>query len=310
MPRVSAGPSWDVLGLGENSVDIVHLLPGYPQPHGPLAKMRIREREICVGGQMVTALSTCAALGLRAKYVGAIGADEHGERVRRALAERGIDTADVVVRAAANRYAVILLDESSGERVILWDRDERLGLRPDELPIASIAAARLLHVDGVDEDAAIRAALAGRAAGIQVTSDLDRLTERTEELLRAVTVPMLAEHLPAAMTGHDDLETALRALRQRHDGLLVVTLGARGVVALAGDRLVRVPAFAVSVTDTTGAGDVFRGGFIYGLLHGWELERTLRFANAAAAISCTRRGALNGVPTLAEIESLLARGPS
>ena len=310
MSRASAGPSWDVLGLGENSVDIVHVLPGYPQPHGPQAKMRIREQEICVGGQMVTALSTCAALGLRTKYLGATGNDEHGGRVRQALAERGIDASSVIVRDAANRYAVILLDESSGERVILWDRDERLNLHPDELPAEAIAAARLLHVDGVDEDAAIRAALAGRAAGIHVTSDLDRLTARSDELFRAVTIPILAEHLPAAMTGLGDLDAALRALRRRHDGLLVVTLGARGAAALDGDRLLRVEGFAVNATDTTGAGDVFRGGFIYGLLQGWELETTLRFANAAAAVSCTRRGALNGVPSMGEIQALLGREPS
>jgi sugar/nucleoside kinase (ribokinase family) len=301
----SVTPVWDVLGLGENSVDIVYVLPGSPQPQGPFAKMRIRRQEICCGGQMVTALSTCAALGLRTAYVGVTGNDEHGARVRRALAERGIDTTAAIIRDVANRFAVILLDEGSGERIILWDRDERLRLREHELPLELIASARLLHVDGVDEEAAIRAAAAGRAAGIPVTSDLDGLTERTEELLQAVTIPILAEHVPLALTGRDDLEAALRQLRTRHDGLLVVTLGARGAMALDGDRLVHVPGFEVTVADTTGAGDVFRGGFIHGLLQGWPIERTLRFANAAAAVSCTRLGALNGVPEPGEIAHLL-----
>ncbi len=305
MPRTVGSSAWDVLGVGANSVDFVNLLPGYPRQHGTLAKMRIRRQETCCGGQMATALSTCASLGLRTKYIGVSGTDENGKRVRRALAERNIDMTDAVIRDAPNQFAVILVDENSGERIVLWDRDERLSLRPRELPLELVTSARFVHVDDVDQEAAIRAATAARAHGIPVASDLDRLTNRTEELFAAVTIPILAEHVPPALTGHDDQEKALRALRTRHDGLLVVTLGPGGVMALDGDRFVHVPAFTVPVADTTGAGDVFRGGFIYGLLHDWPLDRTLRFANAAAAVSCTRLGALNGVPTLEETARLL-----
>ncbi len=305
MSRPLGSPVCDVLGVGANSVDFVNLLPGYPRPHGTLAKMRIRRQETSCGGQMATALSTCASFGLRAKYIGVSGTDENGKRVRRALAERDIDMTDAVIRDAPNQFAVILVDENSGERIVLWDRDERLSLRPRELPLELVASSRLVHVDDVDQEAAIRAASAARAHGLPVTSDLDRLTDRTEELLTAVTIPILAEHVPPALTGHDDQERALRALRRTHDGVLIVTLGPGGVMALDGDRLVHVPAFAVPVIDTTGAGDVFRGAFIYGWLHEWPLDRTLRFANAAAAVSCTRLGALNGVPTLDETAQLL-----
>jgi sulfofructose kinase len=305
MTRSSAAPRWDVVGVGANSVDFVNLLPGYPGQHGIAAKMRIRKQETSCGGQMATALSTCASMGLRATYIGVTGTDDNGRRVRSALAERGVDMTDAVIRDAPNQFAVILVDEITGERIVLWDRDERLRLRARELPLEVISSARLLHVDDVDEDAAIRAATAGRAAGIPVTSDIDRLIDRTEELFAAVTVPILAEHVPPALTGHADQETALRALRRRHDGVLVVTLGAQGAAALDGDRFIYLPGFTVPAKDTTGAGDVFRGGFIVGLLRGWPLEQTLRFANAAAAVSCTRLGALNGVPELEEAMQLL-----
>jgi sugar/nucleoside kinase (ribokinase family) len=269
--------------------------------------MRIRRRVVCGGGQMATALATCARFGLRVKYVGATGTDDHGQRIRRELAAHAVDLSDLVIREAFNQYAVILLDESTGERIVLWDRDERLALRESELPAAAIAAAGLIHVDDVDEEAAIRAARIGRAAGRPVTSDLDRLTERTWELVATVTVPILAEHLLAELTGLDDEERALRALRSRHEGLLVVTLGRRGAMALDGDRLHVAPGFEVDAVDTTGAGDVFRGGLIYGLLRGWAVERVLAFANAAAAVSCTRIGAINGIPDLDEISRLLRR---
>ncbi len=300
-------PAFDVVGLGANSVDFVNLLPAYPQQHGAFAKMRIRRQVVCCGGQMATALSTCLSFGLRARYVGVTGTDENGRRIRSELASRGIDLTDAVIRDVPNQFAVIIVDESSGERIVLWDRDEGLRLKSRELPMDTLASTRLIHVDDVDQPAAIEAARVGRARGIPVTSDLDHLTERTEELVAAVTIPIFAEHLALQLAGESDHERALRKIRRTHDGLLVTTIGAQGAVALEGDRFVVVPGFAVDAVDTTGSGDVFRGGFIYGLLSGWPIERTVRFANAAAAVSCTRLGALNGVPTLDDVQGLLER---
>lgn len=303
MPDRSA--AFDVLGIGANSVDFVHLLPGYPQQQGSFAKMKIHEQTICAGGQMATALSTCASLGLRAKYIGATGTDDNGKRIREELARRGVDMTDAVIRDSPNQFAVILVDESSGERIVLWDRDDRLQLRERELPAEIIRSTRLVHVDDVDQAAAIRAARIGRDAGLPVTSDIDRINDLTEQLVSAVTIPILAEHVPEHLTGEKDPERALRKLRARHAGLLCVTLGARGAMALDGDELHYSPGFQVQAADTTGAGDVFRGGFICALLNGRSTAETLRFANAAAAASCTRLGAMNGVPTMAEVQRLM-----
>ncbi|HSK09623.1 MAG TPA: PfkB family carbohydrate kinase [Vicinamibacterales bacterium] len=307
---VGGAARWDVVGVGANSVDLVHLLPAFPEPEGWRSKMRIARRLVHCGGQVATTTAACARLGLRAKYVGVTGNDEHGRRVREALASRGIDLAHVVVRQAPNQFAVILIDEGSGERAVLWERDERLRLRDEELPWEAIASARLLHVDDVDPDAAIALALGARQRGVPVTSDLDRADGRAEELVAAVTVPVFTDGLPQALTGLDDREAALRRLRQPHHSMLCVTLGHAGALALDGDRVILSPGLTVEAVDTTGAGDIFRGGLIRGLLHGWETERTLAFANATAALSCTRHGALDSVPALAEVEGMLERmGP-
>ncbi len=294
-----------MIGVGANSVDFVNLLPGYPQPFGSFAKMQIRERRVLCGGQTATAMCTCASLGLRSKYVGVSGTDENGRRIRQELARRNVDVTDLIIRDAENQFAVILVDETTGERIVLWDRDDRLRLRDRELPAEAFATARVIHVDDVDEDAAIRAALLGREAGAFVTSDIDRITPRTGELVAAVTHAMFAQHVPPQLTGINDLEQALRQMRKTHDGVLCVTLGDQGAVALEGDTLYREPAFMVHAVDTTGAGDVFRGGFIYALVQGLPIEQALRTANAAAAVSCTRLGALNGVPTMDEIQTLM-----
>jgi len=304
------GAVYDVLGVGANSVDYVYRLPAYPEPDGPNAKMRISSHSLSCGGQVATALCTCASMGLRAKYIGATGTDDNGRRLRAELMRRGIDMNDAVIRDVTNQFAVIMVDEHAGERIVLWDRHEGLTLRPRELPSELLTAARVLHVDDVDQEAAIRAATTARQAGVTVTSDIDRVTPLTEELVATVTMPIFAEHVPRALTGEADFERALRKLRRLNEGLMCITLGPRGAILLDGDRLHQAPAFQVDAVDTTGAGDVWRGALIVALLRGDSPDDMLRFANAAAGVSCTRLGAINGVPTLEETRALMERSGS
>jgi sulfofructose kinase len=298
---------WDVIGIGATSVDYVYRLPVLPEADGPQAKIRISSHRISCGGQTATALATCAALGLRAKFAGVLGSDENGARIRAELVRRGIDVTDAVVHDGRNQFAAILVDERSGERIVLWSRDEGLALEPDELSTALLASARIVHVDDVDQEGAIRAARRARTSGAIVTSDIDRVTDRTEELVGAVSIPILAEHVPPALTGEKDMERALRKLRRQHDTMLCVTLGRSGAMILDGDTLHHEPAFHVDAVDTTGAGDVFRGAFMHGLLRRESPENLLRFANAAAAVSCTRAGAIDAVPALADVSGMLSR---
>ena len=296
---------FDVVGVGANSVDYVYRLPEYPRPDSPASKLQIRSHLISCGGQVATTLCTCAAMGLRTAYVGTMGSDDNGRRMREELTGRGVDISNAVVRDAVNPYAVILLDDQQGERIVLWDRSPVLALTDEELPRSVVQGARLVHVDDVDEDASIRAAGIAREAGIPVTSDIERVTDRTAELVAAVSIPIFAEHVMEPLTGERDFERALRKLRGQHRGMLCVTLGVRGAMLLEGDTLHHAPAYTVEAVDTTGAGDVFRGAFIFALLRGDSPPDMLRFANAAAAVSCTREGAIGGVPAPADVEALL-----
>lgn len=300
----------DVLGVGTNSVDTVLTVPHLPEADGTWSKVHVTRRDVRLGGQTATCLATCARFGLRASYMGVFGNDDGARHMRQELTARQIDLRFSTSRAAPNHYAVILVDERSGDRLVLWGRDAALALTPEHISTDAITSARVVHVDDVDIDAAIYAARLARAAGVPVTSDIDRFSDRTPDLVRSVTVPVFASHVPEELTGERDHERALRKLRRDHDGLLCVTLGARGAAALDGDRFVHEPGFSVDAVDTTGAGDVFRGGLIYGLLLGWPIERILRFANAAAGTSCTRAGALDGVPSLDEVQQRLGLAPA
>jgi sugar/nucleoside kinase (ribokinase family) len=295
----------DVVGLGESSLDHVNLLPVAPGGPDVPTKLRITSTFDSCGGQVATMLAAGSALGLRTRYLGPLGNDDNGRRICAELSRHGVDLAGLIVHDAASRFAIILVDESTGERTVLWHRDSRLALGEHEVH-AGMLDARALHVDGVDEPAAIRAAQVASEPGLLVTCDLDRVTDRTPELVAHVTRPVLAEHVPEALTGERDPERGLRKLRKKHNGVLCVTLGTSGSMALDGDRLVHVPAFSVHAVDTTGAGDVFRAAYVYGVLAGWSTPDVLRYANAAAAISCTRLGAISAAPTPAEVDQMLA----
>ena len=294
----------DVVGVGTNSVDEVLQVPMEAGAVPAGGKVRVSDRRFLCGGQTATVAAACAALGLRSGYLGAFGSDEHGKLIRNTLTQSGVDVRNAIECDAPNRGAVILVDPH-GNRTVLWHRSDRLKVPFEALRSAALHA-RVVHVDDDDPELALRAATVARAGGARVTSDLEHASDHAEQLVRSVTFPIFEQNLPALMTGERDPERALRKLRRLNDGVLVMTRGEQGSVALDRDTFHIAPAFAARVVDGTGAGDAFRAGFIYGLLQEWAVPDMLRFANAAGAVSCTKLGAIPSVPTLAEVERLLA----
>ena len=297
----------DVVGVGTNSVDEVLQLSVAASAVPAGGKARVTERRFLCGGQTATVTAACAALGLRSGYLGAFGSDEHGRLVRNALKSSGVDLRGAIDCDAPNRGAVILVDPH-GTRTVFWHRSDRLKVAFNELRPSAMEA-RVVHVDDDDPELALHAATVARAAGSVVTSDLEHVADCIEQLIASVSYPIFEQKLPSLLTGEQDPERALRKLRRLNGGVLVMTLAEQGSVALDGDVFYAAPAFNVSVVDGTGAGDVFRAGFIYGLLQKWTVPDMLRFANAAAACSCTRLGAIPSVPDLGEIRRLLTSQP-
>lgn len=294
---------FDVAGAGVSAIDLVYVLPAYPSPEGPLSKLQVQSHFVSPGGQTATAMACCAALGLRAQFLGITGNDAHGALIRDELTRRGVDVAHSTILDGPQPYSVILVAEGRGERIVLWHREPGKINRDDFSRL--IPNARLLHVDDVDTESAVEAARVAREAGRLVTTDIDRVADNTRDLIALATHPILAEHVPQKLTGEASLERAMRALRPLSAGPIVVTRGEHGAVALEGDTVIESPGFKVEAVDTTGAGDVFRAGFIAALLQGLPLKDVLRYANAAAAASCRRRGAMLGVPSRSEVELML-----
>jgi len=297
--------SVDVVGLGLNAMDTICMVDRFPQPNTKTGIRNVRREP---GGQVATAMATCSRLGLTTRYIGSVGDDDLGRAQIESLHQSGLDSEFVrIVSGATTQFAIILLEEGIGERTILWHHDPALNYPPKELRREMITSGRILHLDGCDSEAALQAARWAREAGIPVVIDIDELyDDSTDELLRNVDYLIAAEEFGQRVLGNLDPEDAARTLADRYGSPVVgITLGDRGAVFLEKGRLLRSPSFEVKVADTTGAGDVFHGAFIYGLLQKWDLEQIARFANAAAALKCTQIGARRGIPTIEQIHTIL-----
>ncbi len=292
----------DLVGVGLNATDTVIPLAEYPA-YG--AKVEFSEMAVLPGGQVATAVVACQRWGLTTRYVGSLGDDSAAELHRAAFQAAGVEARIAPVANCASRQSVILVD-AVGERTVLWRRDHRLDLQPSDLRREWITGARALLVDGYDTAAATVAAGWARAAGIPVIADLDELYPGVEELLSLVDYPIVSRDFPCRLMKEPDLHEALQGMRRRYGSrLTAATLGPEGVLAWDGAEFHHRAAFQVPVADTTGAGDLFHAGFIFGLLKGWPLDRQLDFACAAAALNCMKVGARGGIGSREEVKALM-----
>ena len=297
---------FDVVGVGLNATDTLILLPHFPAYAGKIA---FDEEILSPGGQVASAMVTCAHLGLSVKYIGTVGDDERGRVQVASLRETGINLDDVQVRPGCpNQTAYILIDRSTGERTVLWRRDDALRLDPSFITPEKISCARLLHIDGHDTPAVERAASLAREHGIPVTVDVDTVYHGFDRVLPLADYLIASSEFPAQWTSERDPFKALE-LMQNEYGIRVaaMTLGAHGALARFEGRFIYSPAFVVNCVDTTGAGDVFHGAFCYSVLRGMSLRESLDFSNAMAALNCTAIGARGGIRGPEEVTELMGR---
>ena len=297
---------FDVAGFGLNSIDLVAVVAEYPEVN---TKQRLQRFARLPGGQMATAMATCARLGWKARYIGSFGDDDLGAMSRDSLTSVGVDiSAARTVSGATNQFAVILVDARTGERTVLWDRHPALNMEPADVPRDAVTSGRLLIVDCHQTPAAARAARYARDAGIPTIIDVEKVRPGIADLLQHIDAIIAAEEFPTLLTGHEELGRAIEVMgRDSGASVVCVTLGDRGSLAWCNGREIRTPPFQVDCVDSTGAGDVFRGAFAAGCLAmpDGDIEDVLRYATAASALNCRALGSRGALPTAAEVEQLM-----
>ena len=297
---------FDVVGFGLNTIDLMAVVERYPEPDTKHPLVDFVERP---GGQAATAMTACARLGWRARYVGRFGDDARGHVARASLAEEGVDLSACESVSAPQPFSLILVD-GDGHRTVLWSRAPALNMAAGDVPSAAVASGRVLLVDCHQTAAATRAAACARQSGVPTMIDVERVRPGIAALLAEIDLIVTARTFPEAFTGISGVGSALAALARRFGPALVcATLGSEGSLAIVEGKEIHSPGFQVPVVDTTGAGDVFRGGFIAGWLAAGpraQAEHVLDYANAVAALKCRALGARTAIPRRAEVERFLA----
>jgi sulfofructose kinase len=297
---------FDAVGFGLNAVDHLIVVPEYPAFD---TKIRLLEHKQSAGGQTATAMVALRRLGLKTAYAGRFGSDAEGEFGLKTLQDDDVNVDFVeIVQGARNQVAFITVDVRSGERTIVWDRDDRLAYKPEEAPVEFGSMGKVLHLDAHDPRACVRVAEAARNAGTIVSADIDNVYEGLFELLPLIDILIGSKEFPERVTGVADEREALVELKNRYGCAVVgMTIGAAGAVVYCDGSFIESRGFEApgGCRDTTGAGDAFRGGFLFGLLSGEDIGESLRLGNAVAAMKCSALGARTALPTRAELEEFL-----
>jgi sugar/nucleoside kinase (ribokinase family) len=289
-------------GLGLATVDLIGEVDVIPR-EDEMVYMLSHEKQ--AGGVVSNALAAAARLGLRSAWIGKVGDDDYGAFIINEMKKDGVDVSLASVeKGAVTPFSFILVDRKTRGRSIIFNPGCS-GAFGAEIPAETIARFDALHLDGFFPDAAVSAAHKAREHGVEVFLDAGFMFPALDTLLELTDVFVPTMEVAEKITGEADAGKALRALAARGLRMAAVTMGAHGSAGICDGRLSFAPAFEIEAVDTTAAGDTFHGAFIFARLAGWPLEKILVFANAAAAVKCSRPGARKGIPCFDDVAHFL-----
>lgn len=297
----------NILVVGYNAFDVtVQVGPAWPEPD---TKVEVPPILIGGGGPAATAAAALARLGAGVRLLTPLTDDDPGRMQVRELEAAGVDLTWCPRPAGSvSPKAVILVDEGAETRTIFWSRGELPLMDPAMVDPQMLAGVDLVYTDGHDVPTALVVAGLARNRGLPVVMDAGSVREGSAELAGLCTDVISSRRFVLDLAGTPEPGDALRWLRDRGPERVAMTFGEQGVLALADDGMFVVPAFAVTVRDTTGAGDAFHAGYAFARGQGRGFTASLEFGAAVAALKCRGWGGRQTLPTLPEVETLLATG--
>jgi sulfofructose kinase len=292
-----------IVGVGQCSLDYLTLVDSFPEKD---TKKEVLLWEEQGGGPVATALVALKRLGADCAFYGVIGDDREGVKIRQSLVDEGVDTGGLVIRDnTVSQKAFIVIEKRSGKRTIFWRRPSGDELMPDDLGNDFLKGADFLLLDGLMKDVSLAAARRAKEMRVPVMIDAGRLREGMLDIAELCDYIVASEEFAKELGYDRDAGRFLDILQKHRFGLTTITLGKKGSITFHGRETIAVPAYDVEEVDTTGAGDVFHGGYIFGILNQWDIIATVRFASAMAAIKCQKAGGRAGIPGSEEVAQFL-----
>lgn len=296
---------FDVVGIDMPCVDFAVNVDHFPDPNGG---ERIRELSWQGGGKVATGLVAAARLGAGCAVLGAVGNDSYGRFCDKDFIRHGIDTKHLLKREGrTTSLSLVLSNRETMGRAIIYNLGTAKKLEKHELAVDYLKNARYLHLAMLD-DVAVEAARIAREAGVKVFLDADSYSDELGDFIPMVDVFVASEFVYEAMFQDRDYEANCRKVMERGPEIVVFTFGEKGCVGLSREGYFELPAYRVEVVDTVGAGDVYHGAFLAGLLKGWTVEKTAQFSSAVSAIKCTRIGGRAAIPDMETVMRFMETG--
>jgi len=294
-----------VTGIGQSALDYLVLVDTYPRVDTKKEVIKWHEQG---GGPVATALVALSRLGISCRFHGIIGDDYAGEKIRQSLTEEGIDVTGLIKRErATSQIAFIVVEKGTARRTIFWKRPSGNPLQREELGVDFLDGSDFLILDGLMKDISLYAAKRAKTLNIPIMLDAGRMRPGMLDLARLSDYVVTSEEFAKDLGWQLTQEALLKEKEKLGVKVLTITLGEKGSITISNDEFIQLSAFRVKAVDTTGAGDVFHGGYIYGLLNKWSLNDAVTFASALAAIKCTKIGGRIGIPGLSEVKKFLAK---
>lgn len=261
------------------------------------------------GGPVATALVALSRLGVNTAFCGVTGDDSFADNIKEGLHSEGVNCTGLIRRhSSTSQLAFVLADPKTSQRTILWNRGTVASLRPEEVDLGVVRNSSFLHLDGRHFEAALATAKCAKDNGVRTMLDTGTYRPGIEKLLPYVDYFIVGEGF--ARHYSNDMKDALKQISRLGPKVVGVTLGKNGSILLTDDNYFCQPAFVVDAVDTTGCGDAFHGGAIYGILNDFAPQEMMRFASAVAALKSRMPGGRKGLPHLTEVNEFLESSPT
>lgn len=297
---------FQVAGIDGPCVDLAVSVDAFPQPNGT---MRVNNVSWQGGGKVATGMVAAARLGAKCAIMGAVGADNYGMFCVRDFEAHGIDVSGLEVQEEkTTSLSIVISDKQTDGRSIVYHLGTAQIPEFEDMDASILENCEYFFVSSLP-DSVVEAAKKAKAAGAKIFIDADSYSEELAANVGMVDVFVGSEFVYEAMFGDDkNYEQNCEKVRQMGPEIVVFTFGANGCVGLSDEGFFTLPSFRVDVIDTVGAGDVFHGAFIAGLLQGWSVKEICRFASAVSAIKITRQGGRAGIPDKKTVMHFLETG--
>ena len=304
--KVNKDKELDVVGFGTNAVDYLIVVPEYPNFN---TKIELENYTQLAGGEIASTMVGLQRLGLKTVYVGSFGKDQAGDFGLQTLIDEGVNIEFArQIEDAQTQIAFIIIDKNSGERTVIWKRDKKLAFVPEDVPLEILNTTKVFHATPHDTLACAKMAREAKKHGAIISIDIDNIFDGLLEMIPLIDIFISSFEFPEKLLGIKNKKESLREIKLRFGCSIVgMTLGENGSLILCEDKFIETKGYRVpnGCKDTTGAGDAFRVGFLYGLLTGATVEDSAKTANAVAALKCREIGARTALPKISELRDLI-----